>query len=122
MCSLARIFSAHSRKCGGAKRSGPPVHDDLVRRDFTADAPNRLWLTNITEHHADEGMLYLCAVKNVFSARIVGYCIDSRMKTRIAVMALSSAVTRRGGPDAVVAARSTRTVAVSSERGSSLMS
>lgn len=79
LCSTAEIFSTHSRRRGPAKRPGPPVHDDLVQRDFTADAPNQLWLTDITEHHTDEGKLYLCAVKDVFSARIVGYSIDARI-------------------------------------------
>jgi len=45
---------------------------------------------------ADEGKLYLCAVKDVYSNPIVGYSIDSRMKSRLAVAALKSAVTRRG--------------------------
>ena len=49
------------------------MHDDLVGRDFTAEAPNRLWLTDITEHRTGEGKLYLCAIKDVFSNRIVGY-------------------------------------------------
>jgi transposase InsO family protein len=48
------------------------------------------------EHRTGEGKLYLCAVKDVFSNRIVGYSIDSRMKSRIAVNALNSAVARRG--------------------------
>ena len=39
-------------------------------------APNQLWLTDITEHRTDEGKLYLCAIKDVFSNRIVGYSID----------------------------------------------
>ncbi len=116
LCSQARIFSAHSRRRGTAKRPGPPVHDDLVQRDFTADAPNQLWLTDITEHHTDEGKLYLCAIKDVFSARIVGYSIDSRMKTRIAVDALSSAVARRGGPAPVAGCT------VHSDRGSQFRS
>ena len=42
-----------------------------------------------------EGKLYLCAVKDVFSNRIVGYSIDSRMKSRLAVAALNNAVARR---------------------------
>ena len=58
------------------KKPGPPAHDDLVERDFTADAPNQLWLTDITEHPTSEGKLYLCAVKDVFSNRIVGYSIS----------------------------------------------
>ena len=72
------------------------MHDDLVGRDFTADAPNQLWLADITEHRTGEGKLYLCAIKDVFSNRIVGYSIDSRMKSRLATTALSSAVARRG--------------------------
>ena len=72
------------------------MHDDLVERVFTADGPNRLWLTDITEHPTAEGKLYLCAVKDAYSNRIVGYSIDSRMKSRLAVAALTSAVARRG--------------------------
>jgi len=84
------------RRRGKGGKVGPPVHDDLVRRDFTADGPNRLWLADITEHHTGEGKLYLCAVKDVWSRRIVGYSIDSRMKSRLAVAALDNAAARRG--------------------------
>ena len=96
LCSAQRLFSVHSKKRGLNRRPGPPVHDDLVERDFTAGAPNRLWLTDLTEHRTDEGKLYLCAIKDVYSNRIVGYSIDSRMKASLAVTALRSAVTRRG--------------------------
>lgn len=41
-------FGAKRGKNG--TRPGPPVHDDRVRRDFSAEEPNRLWLTDITEH------------------------------------------------------------------------
>ena len=82
-----------TRKTG---RAGTPAHDDLVRRVFTADAPNELWLTDLTEHRTAEGKLYLCAIKDVFSNRIVGYSIDDRMKARLAVAALDNAVARRG--------------------------
>ena len=78
-----------------ARRAGAPAHDDLVARHFTADAPNRLWLTDITEHWTGEGKLYLCAIKDAWSNRIVGYSIDSRMKSRLAVAALDNAVARR---------------------------
>ena len=46
-------------------------------RDFTATRPNELWLTDITEHPTGEGKLYLCAIKDVCSDRIVGYSMDS---------------------------------------------
>ncbi|MFI7088524.1 IS3 family transposase [Streptomyces anulatus] len=67
-----------------------------VRREFTADGPNRLWLTDITEHATGEGKLYLCAVKDGYSGRIVGYSIDARMQSSLPVRALESAVASRG--------------------------
>ena len=80
ICSANRWWSVFGKKRRGKGKTGPPVHDDLVQRKFTADAPNRLWLTDISEHPTSEGKLYLCAVKDVYSNRIVGYAIDSRMK------------------------------------------
>ena len=106
ICSQLGWWSAFGKpKRGKAKKPGPPVHDDLcavvddkgrVRHEFTAGAPNELWLTDITEHRTGEGKLYVCAIKDVYSNRIVGYSIDSRMKSRLAVAALSNAVARRG--------------------------
>lgn len=78
-------------------KPGTPAHDDLVRRDFTATAPNELWLTDITEHRTREGKIYLCAIKDVFSNRIVGWAIDERMKARLVVAAIEMAVARRDG-------------------------
>ncbi|MFI2511646.1 IS3 family transposase [Streptomyces sp. NPDC018972] len=91
-------WSAFGKRRGRGKnaKAGPPVHDDLVRREFTAAGPNRLWLTDITEHPTGEGKLYLCAVKDVHSGRIVGYSIDARMKSGLTVRAPESAVARRG--------------------------
>lgn len=92
-------------KKGKAKKPGPPVHDDLcayvdehgvTRHAFTAEEPNQLWIGDITEHWTGEGKLYLCAFKDVHSNRIVGYSIDSRMKSKLAVEALNNAVARRG--------------------------
>jgi len=96
ICSENGWWSVFGKKRGRTKRPGPPVHDDHVRRDFTAQGPNQLWLGDITEHWTNEGKLYVCAFKDVFSNRIVGYSIDSRMKSRLAVAALNNAVARRG--------------------------
>ena len=63
---------------------------------FSADALDQLWLGDITEHPTKEGKLYLCAIKDVCSNRIVGYSIDERMKARLAVAAINNAVARRG--------------------------
>jgi transposase InsO family protein len=80
-----------------ASRPGTPAHDDLVRRHFTANAPNTVWVTDLTEHRTAEGKLYVCAIKDLFSNRIVGWAIDSRMKARLVVAALEMAVARRDG-------------------------
>jgi transposase InsO family protein len=109
------VFGKQRGKNG--KKPGPPAHDDLVNRNFTAQAPNRLWLTDITEHRTDEGKLYLCAIKDVYSNRIVGYSISDRMKSAIAVNALNSAVARRGISGADVAG-----CIVHSDRGSQFRS
>ena len=104
ICSDLGWWSAFGKKRGkNGKKPGPPVHDDLVERDFTATAANRLWLADITEHRTAEGKLYVCAIKDVYSNRIVGYSIDSRMKSRLAVAALLNAVVRRHADGAVVA-------------------
>lgn len=102
ICSQQGLWSVFGEKRGKNGKPGPPVHDDLVERDFTASEPNALWLSDITEHRTGEGKLYLCAIKDVFSNRIVGYSIDSRMKSRLATAALSSAVARRGDVDGCI--------------------
>ncbi|MBN6751846.1 IS3 family transposase [Micrococcus luteus] len=99
-------WSVFGKKKGkNGRKPGPAVHDDLctvtdedgrVRHEFTADGPNQLWLTDITEHWTAEGKLYLCAIKDVFGNKIVGYSIGSRMKSRLAVRALENAVAMRG--------------------------
>ena len=118
-----RLCRQNGWHCGfGAKRGkygtrpGPPVHDDHVRRDFSAEAPNRLWLTDITEHPTSEGKLYLCAIKDLYAGRIVGYSMAGRMQASLAVNALEQAVARRGGTDAVAGC------IVHSDRGSQFRS
>ena len=97
ICSANGWWSVFGKKRRSkAGRPGTASHEDLVGRVFTAEAPNQLWLTDLTEHWTSEGKLYLCAIKDVFSNRIVGYSIDSRMKSRIAVAAIENAVARRG--------------------------
>src|SRR3954465_15136239 len=112
LCSQQRIWSVFAKKRGLNRKAGPPVHDDLVDRQFTATAPNVVWLTDITEHRTAEGKLYLCAIKDVYSGRIVGYSIDDRMKASLAVSALRNAIALRA-PDGTV---------VHSDRGSQFRS
>jgi transposase InsO family protein len=98
ICRDHRWWSCFGKpKARKASKPGTASHEDLVRRVFTAGAPNQLWLTDITEHRTVEGKLYLCAIKDVFSNRIVGWAIDERMKARLVVAAIEMAVARRAG-------------------------
>jgi putative transposase len=102
LCTLQRIFSVHSKKRGCGRKPGPPVHDDLLERRFTAAAPNLLWLTDITEHPTGEGKLYLCAIKDACTNRIVGYSMGERMTSQLAVHTITNAISLRRPAGTVV--------------------
>lgn len=82
LCSTNTWWSSFGKKRGkNGKRPGPPVHDDrlatvdeheVTRHEFVAQHPKQVWLSDITEQWTGEGKLYLCAVKDVCSGRIVG--------------------------------------------------
>ncbi len=112
LCSQEQVWSVFSKKKGKYKKAGPPVHDDLVKREFIAFEQDELWLTDITEHWTDEGKLYACIIKDVFSNRIVGWSIAEHMRDSLCVDALRSAVLRRS-PDGTI---------VHSDRGSQFRS
>jgi transposase InsO family protein len=113
LCKVAGIQSVIAKRKRRYQQAGAPVGDDLVKRDFTADRLDEKWLTDITEHWTGEGKLYLCAIKDVCSNRIVGYAIDKRMKASLAVRALENALMQRGYPEGVI---------VHSDRGSQFRS
>ncbi len=76
---------------------------DLVKRQFTADGPNRLWVTDITEHPTREGKVYCCVVIDVFSRRVVGWAIDTAQRADLATNALGMATgSRRPSPGAII--------------------
>ena len=102
LCSQQRLWSLHAKKRGLNRKAGPPVHDDRVRRAFTAPDLDKLWLTDITEHPTGAGTLSLCAVKDACSRRIVGYSLGDRMRSPLAVAALRMAVHRRNPTGTVV--------------------
>ena len=68
-----------------------PTCEDLVQRDFTATAPNELWLTDITEHPTAEGKVYCCVVLDLYSRKVVGWAIDRRCETALVNDALAKA-------------------------------
>ena len=102
LCSQQGIASVIMRRRRSGKRPGPAVHDDLLQRDFTARAINVKWLVDITEHPTLEGKVYVCAIKDCCSMRIVGYAIGDRMTSELAVAALRMAILLRGRPREVI--------------------
>jgi putative transposase len=74
---------------------GVRVADDLLDRDFSADAPNQRWVADITYLRTWEGWLYLVAVQDLYSRRIVGWSMADHMRTELVTDALQMALTRR---------------------------
>jgi putative transposase len=100
-CRVQRLMAANAIK--GAKRRGKPWRTtkanpaaarphDLVKREFTAAAPNRLWVGDFTYLRCWEGLLYFSFVIDVFSRMIVGWQIASHMRTDLVLDALRMAL------------------------------
>jgi transposase InsO family protein len=86
---------------------------DLVRRRFRADGPDRLWMTDITEHPTREGKIYCRAVIDAFSRMVVGWSIDSRQTGLLVTNALGMALNRRAPREGGI---------IHSDQGTSLLS
>lgn len=93
----AGISGLVTRKRGKTTIRVPGVRTvpDLVERDFRPAAPDRLWVADITYLRTFEGWLYLAAVQDAFSRRIVGWAMDSHMRAELVRDALEMAITRR---------------------------
>jgi putative transposase len=108
-CQVQRLMREHGIQ--GAKRRGKPwrttVPDpeahrrpDLVQRDFTAAAPNRLWVGDLSYLRCWEGVVYFAFVIDVFSRRVVGWQLAGHMRTDLVLDALRMALgTRRHGAE-----------------------
>lgn len=89
------IHGLPKRRLPRGAKLGKASSLDLVRRRFRTDGPDRLWMTDITEHHTREGKLYCCAVLDAFSRLVVGWSIDSSQTALLVTSALAMAIGRR---------------------------
>jgi transposase InsO family protein len=82
---------------GGSTKQNPKAEPapDLVNRNFTADAPNRLWVADATRIVTGEGVLWLAAVRDAFSNRIVGWKTSDRCNTDLVLGALEYGIWSR---------------------------
>lgn len=72
-----------------------PAHPNLLARDFTASAPNRMWVSDITFCWTGQGWLYLVIILDLYSRKVVGWAMDKRMKASLVVDALMMAIWQR---------------------------
>jgi putative transposase len=101
---VERLMRQHGIQ--GAKRRGKPWrttkadptavrHPDLVKRDFTAPAPNQLWLADFTYLRCWEGVVFFSFVIDAYSRMVVGWQFASNMRTDLVLDALRMALTTR---------------------------
>ena len=96
----AGIQGLHRRKFHGCTRRDPDATpaEDLVNRNFAVDGPDRLWVSDITEHATAEGKVYVAVVVDAWSRRVVGWSIADHIRAELVVDALQMATWRRRPP------------------------
>ena len=90
-----RAKTARKFRCTTDSNHGLPVADNLLDRQFDPDAVNEAWVADITYIPTREGWLYLAAVEDLYSRRVVGWSMAERLESRLVVEALALAVERR---------------------------
>ncbi|MBX6724094.1 MAG: IS3 family transposase, partial [Dactylosporangium sp.] len=91
---LQGLYRRRRRGCTVRDPHAEPAAD-LVNRKFTVDAPNQLWITDITEHPTEEGKVYCAAVMDAYSRLVIGWSIAEHMRTELVTDALGMAILRR---------------------------
>jgi putative transposase len=97
LMAVAGLEGAHQRRRKGCTVGVPGVEPfaDLVGREFRPEAPNLVWAADIKQIRTGEGWLYLAAVQDLFSRRIVGWAMAAHMRQELVVDALRMAVAAR---------------------------
>ena len=84
------------------QRSASAIAPNVLDRQFTADQPNRKWIADFTYVWTAEGWLYVAAVIDLFSRRVVGWSMKAEMSAQLVTDALLMAIWRRGRPGALL--------------------
>jgi transposase InsO family protein len=90
-----RAKTARKFRCATDSNHDLPVAENVLDRQFDPEAPNEAWVADITYVPTREGWLYLAAVEDLYSRRVVGWSMADRMGSRLVVDALELAVQRR---------------------------
>ncbi|WP_204053513.1 IS3 family transposase [Microbispora rosea] len=97
MAELGLAGRPPKRRRSLTRQGKRPAAPDLVRRKFTAIAPDLLWCGDVTEIDTGEGKLYLATVEDLFSRRLLGYAMSEHHDAALTVASLQMAVATRGG-------------------------
>ncbi len=91
------LQGVHRRRLRGCTRRDQAATPsaDLVERDFRPDAPDRLYVADITQHRTSEGWYYLAVVLDCFSRRVVGWAMAEHPRSELVVDALQMALWNR---------------------------
>lgn len=94
---LNQVRARHKRKYHVTTKVDPrlPVAPNLLAQDFQASTPNKKWVTDVTLVPTAEGWLYLAAVLDLYSRRIIGWAMSATQNTELVVQALQMAIGRR---------------------------
>ncbi|MDR6955771.1 putative transposase [Ancylobacter sp. 3268] len=111
-CGLHRVerimrelgLRARPRRRGLPRDAGvrAAASDNLPDRAFAASAPDQKWVADFTDIWAAEGWLYVAAVVDLFSRRVVGWAMKGQMTAQLVTDALIMAIWRRGKPDSLL--------------------
>lgn len=102
----AQALRARPRRRGRPKDEGerlvPAIAPNVLDRQFVASGPNQKWIADFTYIWTAEGWLYVAAVVDLFSRRVVGWSMKAEMTAQLVTDALVMAIWRRGKPDALL--------------------
>jgi transposase InsO family protein len=98
----AALVGVHTRKKWRRGKPGDAVAPDLVRRDFNPSGADQVWAADITQIHTGEGWLYLAAVCDLWSRKIVGWATSASPNSELVAEALVMAAQRRRPSNRVV--------------------
>ena len=108
---IERLMRLHELRARPRRRRLPPdlgerqataIAANVLDRSFQAPAPNRKWIADFTCIWTAEGWLYVAAVLDLFSRRVVGWSMSARMTAQLVTDALTMAIWRRGNPEALL--------------------
>jgi putative transposase len=106
---VERLMRQHGLRARPRRRGLPKDHGErsviagnVLDREFTADRPNQKWVADFTYIWTAEGWLYVAAVIDLFSRRVVGWSMSDTMTAQLVTDALIMAIWRRGKPDALL--------------------